>query len=163
MAKMVRLLPATDYHFAWLLNEAPSPAGLRQPIGGVDETSVLKLLRRMTASLHAASCFASWLIVDQDHVVGLCSFKRPPDLAGFAEIGYGVAASCRRRGYATRAVSLLIDEVARTREATRLQAETAIYNLSSQRVLERTSFTRVGTRRDPSDGDLILWSRAISE
>ena len=159
--KPIHLLLAADDHFAWLLDKAPAPAGLRQPEGGFDQEAVISLLRRVTATLHAAGCFASWLMVDQDQLVGSCCFVRPPDPAGVAEIGYGVAASCRRRGYATSAVGLLVDEVAQTRAASRLEAGTAIHNLGSQRVLERNGFTRAGARHDPDDGELILWTREV--
>jgi ribosomal protein S18 acetylase RimI-like enzyme len=158
---MVHLLPATDDHFAWLLSEAGAPSGLREPEGGVDDPVVLKILRRLTAKLHAAGCQASWLIVDQDEVVGLCSFKRPADAAHSAEIGYGVAESCRRKGYATLAVDLLIKEVVDTKAASRLLAETVNSNLESQRVLERNGFSIDGTRHDAEDGDLIIWSRSL--
>ncbi|WP_300578964.1 GNAT family N-acetyltransferase [Phenylobacterium sp.] len=158
---MTRLIAATDDHFAWLVGERSAPDGLSQPSDGVDDVAILKFLRRMTARLHEAQCRASWLIVDQQQVVGLCSFKRPPD-AGLAEIGYGVAASRQRRGYATHAVRLLIDEVVETGAAAELSAQTAVDNIPSIRVLEANGFSRMGTRSDPADGELILWSRACA-
>jgi RimJ/RimL family protein N-acetyltransferase len=158
---MVHLLRATDDHFAWLLNEAVAPSGLCLPEGGVDDPVVLKILRRLTAKLHSAGCHASWLIVDQDEVVGLCSFKRPPDDALIAEIGYGVAGSRRRKGYATMGVDLVIKEVANSKAASQLRAETVIANFPSQRVLERNGFSICGTRVDAEDGDLLIWSRTL--
>ncbi len=159
---MAYLLPVTDDHFAWLLSDRAAQDGLRSPPGGVDEHGVLKMLRRATARLHAAGCHASWLIVDQHEVVGLCGFKRPANTAGAAEIGYGVAQSRRRQGYATMAVGLLIREVAETKAASRLLAETATSNLESQRVLERNGFSIDGARHSAEDGDLILWSRLVT-
>ena len=158
---MVHLLPATNDHFAWLLNEAVAPSSLRLPEGGVDDPVVLRILRRLTAKLHAADCQASWLIVAQDVVVGLCSFKRPADDARIAEIGYGVAESQRRKGYATMAIDLLIKEVVKSKAASQLSAETVIANLPSQRVLERNGFSIHGTRVDAEDGDLLIWSRPL--
>jgi RimJ/RimL family protein N-acetyltransferase len=159
---MIHLRPATDDHFAWFLNEAPAPDGLRAPAGGVDEPAVLEILRRMTAMLHGAGCRASWMIVDRDEVIGLCGFKRPADSANTAEIGYGVAASCRRKGYATMAVGLLVQEVAQTKAASRLRAETVTSNLESQRVLERNGFSIEGARHDAEDGELLIWSRWVT-
>jgi hypothetical protein len=158
---VVRLLPASDDHFAWLLGEAAAPDGLRSPEGGVDVPVVLKIVRRLTAKLHAAGCHASWLIVDQDEVVGLCSFKRPPDDALVAEIGYGIAASRRRKGYATIGVNLLISAVFNSRAAAQLSAETAIANIPSQRVLARNGFLICGARTDAEDGELLIWSRSL--
>jgi RimJ/RimL family protein N-acetyltransferase len=159
---MVHLVPVDDGHFAWLLHEAGAPAGLREPVGGVDEHDVIKMLRGATQRLHAAGCHASWLIVDYDEVVGLCGFKRSTDAEGAAEIGYGVAQSRRRRGYATIAVGLLVEEVATTKAASRLCAETARSNLASQLVLERNGFSIDGARDDAEDGELILWSRPLT-
>ncbi len=159
---MTHLLPITDDHFAWLLSEAAAPDGLRDPMGGVDEHEVLRMLRRGTARLHAAGCHASWLIIDHNEVVGLCGFKRPVNAAGAAEIGYGVAQSRRRKGYATMAVGLLINEVAKTKAASRLLAETTTSNSESQRVLERNGFSIDGARDDAEDGELLLWSRPLS-
>jgi RimJ/RimL family protein N-acetyltransferase len=102
------------------------------------------------------------LIVDRNEVVGLCGFKRPADAGGAAEIGYGVAQSCRRQGYATMAVGLLINEVAKVKAASRLLAETATTNLESQGVLARNGFSVDGARHDPEDGKLLLWSRSLT-
>jgi RimJ/RimL family protein N-acetyltransferase len=73
-----------------------------------------------------------------------------------------VAQSRRRQGYATMAVGLLIREVAETKAASRLLAETATSNLESQRVLERNGFSIDGARHSAEDGDLILWSRLVT-
>jgi RimJ/RimL family protein N-acetyltransferase len=160
---MAHLLTATDDHFAWLLGQSTLPNGLREPAGGVDDADVLKMLRGATARLYTAGCQASWLIVDQDEVVGLCGFKRPPDANGVAEIGYGVSGSRRRRGYATAAVGLLIKDVAMTSVASRLLAQTAKSNLASQRVLERNGFTVDGSTHDPEEGALMIWTRALTQ
>ena len=130
----LRLQEVTDSHFAWLLGERPAPDELTQAPGGVDEKCVISLLRDLTADLHRAGCRSHWLIVDGVEVVGLCGFKRPPDPSGEAEIGYDVAESRRNRGYATRAVGLMLHR-GRQEGASTLVAETAISNLASQRVL----------------------------
>jgi RimJ/RimL family protein N-acetyltransferase len=158
---MAHLLTATDDHFAWFLGQSAPPDGMREPPGGIDDVDVLKMLRRATARLNTAGCQASWLIVDQDEVVGLCGFKRAPDANGFAEIGYGVAESRRRRGYATAAVDLLIKDVAKTKVASRLLAQTAKANIASQRVLEGNGFSVVGATEDAEEGALIIWTRAV--
>jgi RimJ/RimL family protein N-acetyltransferase len=102
------------------------------------------------------------LIIDHNEVVGLCSFKGPVNAAGAAEIGYGVAQSRRSNWYATMAVGLLINEVAKTKAASRLLAATATSNIESQRVLERNGFSIDGSRDDAEDGELLLWSRSLS-
>ena len=81
---------------------------LRLPDGGVDTTETLRIVRGMTQRLHAAGCHGSWMIVSGNEVVGLCSYKQTPK-DGIVEIGYGVAPSRRKRGYATSAVAAILD------------------------------------------------------
>ena len=159
---MTCLLTATDEHFAWLLGKAKAPDGLAQPPGGVDDESVIKLLRRVTAMLHSADCRSHWLIVHESEVVGLCGFKRPPDAAGAAEIGYGVAATRRGQGFATRAVALMVSEAQRDSKVLRLLAETAEDNHPSQSVLASNGFVETGRRQDIEDGRLILWAKSLT-
>jgi RimJ/RimL family protein N-acetyltransferase len=158
---MTRLVPATDAHFAWLLEEGPA-LGLTAPAGGLDERNILIWVRSLTERLLAADVFASWLVVDRDEVVAMCSFKDPPGADGSVEIGYSVAPERRRRGYATSAVSLVCAEVRRTGLALELRAETSVDNPASQRVLERNGFVRVGDR-DDEDGPLYLWVKSLGE
>ncbi len=154
---MVRLLHATDDHFAWLLNEAPAPKHLRQPPGGVDTPEMLLMLRGMLARLNTAGCRGHWLILNRSEVVGLCGYTHPPDETREVDIGYGIAASRRRRGYATRAVRLM---VARTRSdpaIATMAAMTVVDNVASHAVLQRNGFAQVLTRDDPEEGRVIIW------
>ena len=154
---MTRLIELEDADFDWLVDErAPAREGLRRPPGGVDRPPTLATIRRMNQRLVASGCNCAWLIVDNDEVVGLCSFKAPPS-AGTAEIGYGIAASRRRRGHATAAVGAIVDLARADRTMKALVAETAISNPDSARVLENNGFSRVGRRRDTDDGPVNLW------
>jgi len=155
------LILARDEHFAWLLGEVSPPDPLREAPGGVEPRRILRWLRTVSARLEAAGCLGSWLIVEEGEVVGLCGFKGPPDAAGSAEIGYGIAETRRRNGHATEAVRLLCQEVGQMGGLRALRAETAIENPSSQRVLERNGFIQQGARYDPQDGDLLLWSKPL--
>jgi RimJ/RimL family protein N-acetyltransferase len=152
------LLPATDAHFAWLLGEAQPPDELVVPPGGIDKPWVFKWLRRTLPKLGGRG---SWLMVADGQVVGLCSYKVPPNAERSVEIGYGVAAELRRLGHATRAVALLI-EAARTDERVDvLTAETALTNLPSQRVLIANGFEDVGRGMDDDEGETIVWRLAL--
>lgn len=115
----------------------------------------------MTRRLHAAGVTASWMIVCGDEVVGLCSYKQPPR-DGVAEIGYGVAVSCRGRGHATRAVAAVLDHARGDPAVNVVIAATAVANSASQRALERNGFRQTGTGKDPDDGDMIFWRRDLS-
>lgn len=156
-----KLLEVTDDHFAWLLGERDPPEGLTEAAGGIDDKSVILLLRGLVARLHRADCHYHWLIVDDMEVVGICGFKRPPNPAGEAEIGYGVAKSRCRLGYANRAVALMIVHSIEEGLSV-LTAETTASNIASQIVLNRNRFAHVGRRHDEEDGEIILWAKSLS-
>jgi RimJ/RimL family protein N-acetyltransferase len=134
--------------------------GLRIPPGGVDEPFVLDIVRRIVAQLHAAGSRGAWLVVAHDEVVGLCSYRRPPR-DGEVEIGYGIASSRRRRGYAKAAVMRMLDAAARDEHVRCFLAETAVANPASGRVLEASGFEAEGRRVDAEDGEVIRWRRVV--
>jgi RimJ/RimL family protein N-acetyltransferase len=155
------LKDATDAHFAWMLGEAESADGLTLPPGGVDDDATITLLRDTARKLLACRGCLSWLIVSGHEVVGLCGFKDAPR-GGAGEIGYGVAASRRNLGHASRAVREILTAVSGDSTIQTLLAETSVSNFASQRVLERNGFEVVGRRADPDDGELVLWRRAVN-
>jgi RimJ/RimL family protein N-acetyltransferase len=160
----ITLVAALDVHFAWMLGETAAPMdGLRLPPDGVDAPEMLRVLRAMSARLRDARCEGSWLIVAGDEVVGLCGYKLPPSDDGKVEIGYGIARGRRGNGYASRAVSAMLEEGRRDSSISALTAATTTANLVSQRVLERNSFIRTGTSYDPDDGELIWWRHDLFE
>jgi RimJ/RimL family protein N-acetyltransferase len=150
----LELLPATDAHFAWLLGEAGAPDGLRAPPCGVDQPWVYRWRRRTLPRLGGRG---SWLMAADGEIVGLCGYKGPPNVEGDVEIGYAVAPERRRRGHATRAVTLAV-EAARLDERVRaVVAETAIANLPSQKVLAANGFAPAGHGMDEDEGETIVW------
>jgi len=153
----VALSRVTDDHFAFFLEEKSSHLDLLQPPGGIDSPGMLRMLRRMVTRLHQAGCEGHWIILDGSEVVGLCGYKRPPDASRCVEIGYGIAPERRTKGYATRAISLLLQEVNSDEAVETVIAETSIDNPASKLVLLRNGFTHVGTREDAEDGTLDLW------
>lgn len=148
------LVPSTDAHFAWMLGEAPAPDGLRLSPTGVDQPWVLKWLRRTLPRLGGRG---GYLMVTGGEVVGLISYKVPPNAEREVEIGYGVAADRRRRGHATRAVALLIKAAGADDRVDALTADTALANLPSQRVLEANGFRQTGRGMDDDEGETIVW------
>lgn len=155
------LLPAEDAHFRWMLGRGEGPSGLSLPPGGVDAPEILRIVRQMTHRLHEAGCRASWLMLYGNEVVGLCSYKQPPK-DGAVEIGYGVAASRRRLGHATRAVALMLEHARTDPLVDRVMAGTAAANQPSQRALEKNGFVRSGRGEDAEDGELVFWTRDLS-
>jgi RimJ/RimL family protein N-acetyltransferase len=161
--KKVVLVEADDEHFAWMLEgeAAGSRFGLTLPPGGVDSTSTLELLRKMTGKLLDQYGRGTWLVLEGTEVVGLCGFKQPPDEKGAVTIGYGIAASRRGRGLATRAVAELLKITTVEASIRVILAETSNANRASQRVLEKAGFEPFETRTDEEDGELVLWKRCL--
>ena len=160
----MKLLAATDAHFAWMLGETPAvePRTLKLPSGGVDDGDVLRMLRPSAAGLNARQPHGFWLITSDNEVVGLISYKRPPGEDGAVEIGFGVAESRRRRGHATAAVEAVVGLARSDGRVKTLTAETALPNIASQTALARAGFKRAGTRTDPEDGPLLIWHHDLS-
>ena len=153
---MTHLIEATDAHFEWLAWGEGEMDGLRPPPGGLDDPAVLPIVRRMTARLRAVGCRGGFLMVQDNEVVGSCGYKWPPGKRA-VEIGYGVAASRRRLGHATRGLAALLAWARRDPAVDWVTAETAVGNFASHRVLDANGFAQVGSRYDREDGDLFLW------
>lgn len=76
-------------------------------------------------------------------LIGSAGYKGPPSPGGALEIGYGIVASHRRKGYATEVVQGLAAHAFRLPEVTRVVAETLPELAGSIGVLQRSGFHRV--------------------
>lgn len=150
------LVEATDDSFAALIGGV-APAGLRIPEGGVETSEVLQMLQGLARSIRQHISPASWLVVADGEIVGLCSITKAFPTPGTIEIGYGLAQNRRGRGHAAAAIAELLHWARSEPGIAAVAAETAVDNLPSQRVLERNGFIRVGGRIDAEDGPLICW------
>jgi ribosomal-protein-alanine N-acetyltransferase len=83
-----------------------------------------------------------WLIVraETGEILGECGWKSGPAESGEVEIGYGLAASVRRRGYGVEAVAGLLSWVERQPGVRAVLAEVEVGNVASRRLLERLGF-----------------------
>ncbi|WP_025560922.1 GNAT family N-acetyltransferase [Sphingomonas sp. UNC305MFCol5.2] len=144
---------AADY--AALLNER-APRGLALADTLIAPPEILQMLAGLAERIGADFAPASWLIVEEGEVVGLCSITRPPE-GGSIDIGYGIAPSRQHRGIATRAIGAVVAWARAAPHVMAITAETAIDNLASQQVLARNGFVRNGERFDAEDGQLICW------
>jgi len=102
--------------------------------------------------------FSPWLIVANDLVVGMIGFKGEP-VGNVIDVGYGVVPSARGRGIATMALSQLLDQV--RPYGIKVRAETALWNVPSQLVLQHLNFIEVERRNDLNHGDLIVWETSF--
>src|SRR5262249_4274627 len=88
--------------------------------------------------------FGSCVIVEKVSglMVGTIGFTGPPDDSGTVSVGYGLVESARGRGYATEALSGLV-EFAFTQPSVRaITADALPDNVASHRVLEKVGFVR---------------------
>jgi RimJ/RimL family protein N-acetyltransferase len=77
-------------------------------------------------------------------MLGDCALQTLPNEPRQAEIGFTLAAQCQGKGYATEAVTCLLDYVFHKRNKHRVIAVTDANNLRAARVLERVGFRREG-------------------
>ena len=157
------LVELEDADFAEMLRGGPFVRpGLAVPPGGVDDPVVVSHVRRIVARMRDAGYAGGhWMIVAGGEAVGMCGIKHRPSPDGEVEIGYGIAASRHRRGHMTRGLPLVLDALRRDPSIRTVIAETAVDNIGSQRVLTGNGFAQIGTRVDPSDGELITWRKRL--
>lgn len=88
--------------------------------------------------------YAIWMIESKDgtHIGDLC-FKGITE-EGSTEIGYGIEEDHQGCGYATEAVSALVDRAFRQPGVLCVTAETEESNAASQRVLKKNGFIPTG-------------------
>ena len=152
-----------DADFAEMLRGAPFVRpGLAAPPGGVDDPVVVSHVRRILARVRDAGYPGGhWMIVAGGEAVGMCGIKGVPSPDGEVEVGYGIAASRRRRGHMSRGLALVLDALRSDPTIRTVIAETAVDNVGSQRVLEGNGFARIGGRVDPADGELFVWRKRL--
>jgi len=88
--------------------------------------------------------YAIWIIERKDgtHIGDLCFKGLSGD--GVTEIGYGISEDHQGCGYATEAVSALVDWALHQPGVTCVTAETEENNIASQRVLKKSGFIPTG-------------------
>jgi RimJ/RimL family protein N-acetyltransferase len=156
---MIVLIPSVDSDFDWMLGLQPSIRALTLPPGGVDDPGTLAVVRRMNTALLRTHDRGAWMVVQSAEVVGLCGYLRAP-AAGEVEIGFGIAASRRNRGYAAAAVAAMVIAAGDDPLVNIIVARTAVGNIASQRVLARNWFVQAGSEVDDEDGPVLLWRRS---
>lgn len=86
-----------------------------------------------------------WFVTLADgRVIGDCGTLGWTDQHGHVEIGYGLAAPYRGRGYGTEAARALADWVTSRPGVTGVTASVEVGNIASRRLLERLGFELTG-------------------
>lgn len=95
-----------------------------------------------------------WLAIRQDNgkPVGDLGFKGKPDADGIVEVGYGIVSEEQGKGFATEAVSALIDWAFNFDETEKAIAECLRDNTASIKVLQKLGMNQTG-----NDLGMIYW------
>lgn len=95
-----------------------------------------------------------WFVTLAGEIVGDCGTHGPPDEAGDVEIGYGLAAPCRGRGYGSELVIAASRWLLGRPGVRRVVArEVLADNMPSRRALERAGFVL-----ERSEGGLVWYA-----
>lgn len=139
---------------AWARKEQVS-LGEHKPLLETVATGTLRFM----ATTGAAAPWASYVAVDEGRrlIVGVCSFKGPPDEAGTVEVAYFTFPSHEGRGYATAMARQLRDLAARQGSVRTVRAHTLPERNASGRILTKLGFRHVGEVLDPEDGPVWRW------
>jgi RimJ/RimL family protein N-acetyltransferase len=86
------------------------------------------------------------------HVIGDVGFVGPPDATGAVHVGCAITEDAREQGYATEALTAVLDWARTQSGLTCVLADTTRSNIASQKLLERAGLRRVG-----EDGELIYY------
>ena len=102
---------------------------------------------------HGDQAFGFHFVVrlEDQLVIGEIGFVGPPQNAAVT-IGYAIVPAARGQGYATEALSVLLDWARQQSGLTCVLADTTRSNLASQRLLERVGLHRIG-----EDGELLYY------
>jgi RimJ/RimL family protein N-acetyltransferase len=131
-------------------NGHPWAAGY--PLG----SSLLRAELTLAAAAHRRplGAFGTYQVIRRadDQVIGDVGFMGPPDATGAVHVGCAITEDARCQGYATEALSALLEWARGQSGLTCVLADTTRSNLASQRLLERVGLHCVG-----EDGELLYY------
>ena len=133
-----------------LLDERGDPEARRWAISGrVWTPQDASAYVAATASLWLAGTEARFAVVDaaSGEYAGSLGLRVTAPAMRVAEVGYGIRPAWRGRGYTVRALRLVAGWAFSTAGLSRLELGTAVDNVASQRVAERSGFRREGLAR----------------
>lgn len=169
--KSIELVPHTPEHLRALFLQGfaeyeksfgiPPAEGLRAFIGSGEMSSDwLTRLKSATVADPWQHGFAMVHVADQ-MMIGLASFKAPPNADRVVEIAYGVAPEYQGKGYATEAAQALTDYAFTTGKVRTVCAHTLPEPNASTKVLAKCGFKNLGEVMDPEDGRVWRWEREL--
>jgi RimJ/RimL family protein N-acetyltransferase len=119
-------------------------------------SSLLRAEMTLAAAAHNRPLgpFGTYQVVRRadGQVIGDVGFMGPPDATGAVHVGCAITEDARGQGYATEALTAVLDWARTQSGLTCVLADTTRSNVASQRLLERAGLHRVG-----EDGELIYY------
>ncbi|MNV81492.1 Ribosomal-protein-serine acetyltransferase [compost metagenome] len=106
--------------------------------------------------------------MESNEIIGSCGFNSLDFENEKAEIGYDIARAFWGRGYASEAISALLDYAFSTLKLNRIEAKVEPENVNSVKVLQKLNFMFEGTLRryERVNGkfiDLNMYSKLITD
>ncbi|RZT82788.1 RimJ/RimL family protein N-acetyltransferase [Micromonospora violae] len=137
-----------DAEMMYALHSRPETVANQAPPVPPTRESIARRCR-LAESAWLTGDLAGLLIIDAatGERAGSCGLSYTDVAAGEASVGYALLPEWRGRGYATRALRLLVDWAFGPVGVARLTAGTVPENTASHRVLERVGFQREGLQR----------------
>ena len=135
------------------LNKMGFKQGISWPDADVMET-LPKIINNLTLAGHATG-FESWMIIkrDSNEIIGDLGFKGFNYTAQNIDIGYGLIAEERGKGYAEEATKALIEWAFSHARVKEITAQCLANNMASIKLLQKLKFTAQRTNED-----YIFWS-----
>jgi RimJ/RimL family protein N-acetyltransferase len=150
--ELVLLEPDRARSLAAGINDNGHPWAAGYPLGS---TLLRAELTAAAAAQHTPlGEFGTYQVIRRcdDCVIGDVGFMGPPDETGAVSVGCAITEDARGQGYATEALSALLDWARGQSGLTCVLADTTRSNLASQRLLERVGLHRIG-----EDGELLYY------
>jgi ribosomal-protein-alanine N-acetyltransferase len=137
---VLRALAHGDVAAAEALIGVPIPAEF------AGHTDIWQYMIRLLTERPASAGWTMHALVLDDVIVGNAGFKGAPDQRGEVELGYGIETDQRRKGYAVRAVELLLARAAREPAVSSVLAIINPDNDASIGVITKAGFEPDGER-----------------
>jgi [ribosomal protein S5]-alanine N-acetyltransferase len=154
LAETLELLLAGDLSGAESAQGMPFSDSFLQSVD--DRFLKIQLERIRTRPSGQGWCIRAIVRDDNGVVIGHSGFHGPPEDVGRAEIGYNVLPPYRRHGYASEAVTGLIDW-ARAQGSHAVFASVSPNNVASLGVVTKLGFLKTGTQDDEIDGEEYVY------
>lgn len=129
---------------------------------GWPDPDLMESLPRVVIHLEAITAptgFETWMIIKKEtsEIIGDAGFKGAPDINGEIDLGYGIIAHERRKGYALEAACGLRDWALQQAGVQYITASCQKDNLGSAKIL-----AKVGLLQTSTTADMIKWSAESS-